>query len=51
MFCLRHPNGNLQSADLMAIKLKLEEVGFWNNINIIFQKFFQSPNEMDFLIK
>ena len=38
MFRLRHPNSNLQSADLVTIKL--EEVGFWNNINIIFQKFF-----------
>ena len=39
MFCLRHPNSNLQSADLVTIKLKSEEAGFWNNINIIFHKF------------
>lgn len=38
MFCLRHPNSNLQNADLVTIKLKLEEAGFLNNINIIFQK-------------
>ena len=49
MFCLRHPNSNLQSADLVTIKLKLEEVGFWNNINIIFQKFFNPQMKWIFL--